>query len=666
LEGGIVHEQIVNRVQQMLPSGVHDFLVFRVVDFGINLWHPALFYPLLILVIFLLSGALRTGWAFIARPLGLYDPSHYRLFPRIPWRFCISPLFILRRWVRERHMGRKQTAGWASPIDRLFLMFRSGDVFVGRLRLFGIGLIMPIGIRTRRHLVMIAGTGAGKTTSLIAMLALHRGNAFVIDPNGQIARAQMRRCGRGGKGIIGKRGRSLALDPKEQLGRPSACWNVFDELHVAETREGIDSVPELASVMAFALVQQDSQSQPFFSNASREFVTALILYIYAEQPREHQHAVRLRQLLTSGLEGGPTKVGNRVCSPFDYLLFKMNECTAFNGIIRDGIATVVNASSNPDKIGQLLSSARTQTVWLDLPRIRSISMRSDFTLNELKTDTLSLFLVAPVSDVQETLSPWFRLLTVFAQQTFERIPGRPKYPTLFALDEMPSLGYIKAFDNAAPVMRKYGVQLLAITQDIEKLRDAYPQTYGGFLGGADAVIWMGTNHGESLEFLESSLGGHTITEVHTSGRIPGFRRKEKSKSDRPLAYAEQLREFLDPAHGNVIVTRNGPRALKLKTPHYFKELPVWMYESDPDEHERALRAMTRRVCRAISMPFDDKLFSGRISRARAMEMFCLSDPYTRDEVEQQFSSFQPTAAKNSEFARVVKNARAVLLKGAVS
>lgn len=659
-----MHQQIVNLVQQWMPVGVHDFFTVRLVGLGINIWHPGLFYPLLIALVFLVSGALRTLWAITTRPLGLYSPAHYRLFPRIPWRLCISPLFSIRRWIRERHMGRKQTAGWAGPIDRLFLLFRGGDVFVGRLRLFGIGLIMPVGIRTRRHLVMIAGTGAGKTTSLISMLALHRGNAFVIDPNGQIARAQMRRCGKGGKGIVGKGGRSLALDPKEQLGRPSACWNVFDELRVAEEREGIDSVPELASVMAFALVQHDSKSQPFFSNASREFVTALILYIYAEQPREHQNVIRLRQLLTSGLEGGPSRVGNRSCTPFDYLLFKMHECSAFGGIIRDGISTVADASSNPDKIGQLLSSARTQTVWLDLPRIRRISTRSDFTLNELKSGDLSLFLVAPVSDVQETLSPWFRLITVFAQQTFERIPGRPKHPTLFALDEMPSLGYIKAFDNAAPIMRKYGIQLLAITQDIEKLRDAYPQTYGGFLGGADAVIWMGTNHSESLEHLEHTLGGHTITEVHRTGWVPGFRKKEKSKADRPLAYAEQLREFLDPAHGNVVVTRGGPRALKLKTPHYFKELPVWMYEPDPDEHEKRLRAFVRGVLRSITRPFDRAPTKNRLSPAQAIEMFCLTVPYSHEDVERSYKLLQPTAAKSEEFARVVDKARAVLLSGA--
>jgi len=659
-----VHQEIVRRVQQWMPSGMRDTLTLRADGLGLDFWHPGLFYPFLIILFFVLVAILRTTWVLIARPLGLYNPAHYRLWPRVPWRLCLTPVVHIRRWIRERHMGRKQTAGWASPIERLFLMFRSGDVFIGRLRIFGIGFFMPIGIRTRRHLVMIAGTGAGKTTSLISMLGLHQGNAFVVDPNGQIARALMRQCGSGGHGILGKGGRAMALDPKEQLDRPSACWNVFDELHAAEKREGIDSVPELAAVMALSLVQQDSQSQPFFSNASREFVSALILYIYAKQPPEHQNIIRLRHLLTSGLEGGPTKVGNRVCTPFDYLLFKMNECKAFGGIIQDGIASVANAAGSPDKLGQLLSSARTQTAWLDLPRIRRISTRSDFTLNELKSGDLSLFLVAPVSDVQDTLSPWFRLITVFAQQTFERLPGRPKYPTLFAIDEMPSLGYIKAFDTAAPVMRKYGIQLLAITQDLEKLREAYPKTYGGFIGSADAVLWMGTNHPESLERLERSLGGHTITEVHHTGWVPGFRTKEKTKSDRPLAYADQLREFLDPAHGNVIVTRNGPRALKLKTAHYFKELPVWMYEPDPDERERQLRAGSRQLCQLISTPFDQKWFAKKISQDQAMEMFCITAPYSRDEVDRGYSMLQPSAEKNKEFARTVNQARAILLKGA--
>ena len=43
--------------------------------------------------------------------------------------------------------------------------------------------------------------------------------------------------------------------------------------------------------------------------------------------------------------------------------------------------------------------------------------------------------------------------------------------------------------TAAPLMRGYGVRLLIITQDLEKLAKAYPQEWEGFFGNAQ-IVWV--------------------------------------------------------------------------------------------------------------------------------------------------------------------------------
>jgi hypothetical protein len=522
----------------------------------------------------------------LLRICGLYNPDHYRFFPRVPWRFAF-PLFLrLDHWLADFAMGKKQNAKWAGPLERMAMMYKPGMLLLGRLRVLNIGWLMPVGMRTRRHLVMVATTGAGKTTSVISMLALHRGNSFVIDPKGQIAAALLDRMGGGGTGIIGKGRKALTLDPNRVVSdHPSACWNPFDELHQIEEREGREAVPEVAAKMAEALIQQDGQSQPIFANAAREFVKALVLHIYSREERGNQTLMTLRRMLCQGIQD-TDQDGSLPLTPIQNLLMQMDFNRSFEAI-GNAIGTVRDALKKQNE-GSFLSSAKVQLGWIDFDSIAAISGRSDFSLFDLKDGDLNLFIVGKPSDVRETYTGWFRLLTVMGMQAFERSTNRPAHPTMFVIDEMPSLGYIEVLEKAAPVMRGYGVQLLAITQDLALLQKAYPDGWSTFIGNADAVFWMATNHSESLRYLQQELGGRT----------------SKDGEDRPIAYGEQLRRFLEPERGNIIVTRNGARPLRLKVPHYFRELPVYYYQTDPNERETIARAKARDILQTL-IPEDD-------------------------------------------------------------
>jgi len=113
----------------------------------------------------------------------------------------------------------------------------------------------------------------------------------------------------------------------------------------------------------------------------------------------------------------------------------------------------------------------------------------------------------------------------------------------------------------------------------------------GFLGNADAIVWMSLNHSETLRALEERLGGKTHIEFVKDGS--GGKRAQQV--DRPIAYANQLSELLEPNSGTMIITPNGRRSLMVKTPHYFRELAVYHYQPDPNESETILRSLARSV-----------------------------------------------------------------------
>lgn len=74
-----------------------------------------------------------------------------------------------------------------------------------------------------------------------------------------------------------------------------------------------------------------------------------------------------------------------------------------------------------------------------------------------------------------------------------------------------------------------------------------------------------------------------------------MKRSRVVERERPLMYGDQLRRFLNPSGGRVIVTRAGKRPLRLKIATYYNELPVTAYDPDPDHREALLRRIVRFV-----------------------------------------------------------------------
>lgn len=513
------------------------------------------------------SIGLRLAWCWLFRPLGLWHPAWFRYWLWFPWRFVAAILLSYWRWFEEVfRLGQRATGGWAGIIAILIMVYRPGQIYLGRLRLCGFTGYQPIGINGPRHFAMVAGAGAGKTTLLMTILGLWRGNRLVIDPKGQISRS-----------IGAAPGQQLAiLDPDGLIeGVASDCWNYFDILAWVEDVWGLDKVVKFAMKASAALITQDNHHQPFWAEVSRNFLTGLILFVYVTQPKEKRNLLTVRQFLMQGYGG---------VDGFKYLLQDMISHDAFDGAIANRASEI--ARYDPEEVGKYLSSAQQQTGWLDLPSIRAISQYSTFNLADLKQGHLDLRLSASVGSIRGELSSWVRLMIVTALDLFEAIPGKMKDPCLFAIDEMPSIGAIAGLAAAAPVMRSYGVRLLVITQDIELLRKTYPKEWGGFLGNAEAVWWMGTNHSETAQHLSKTLGCHCLA-AGQEGR---------SDQERPLMDTDQIQLFLDPDRHNMIITRFGKRPMMLKNGPFFEELPVWLYQPDPDFTESPLRRFGRYLC----------------------------------------------------------------------
>lgn len=521
----------------------------------------------------------RTLIVFNARLLGLYHPSQYRYFPRLPWRIFYKIYIEIKRWYeRVFLMGQHSTGGFSGFLEVFTLLYKPGQILLGRAFGFGVGWLQPIGINVSRHLFAYAMTGAGKTTMLITVLSTWRNSVFCIDPKAQITNALFESDWR----------KWFVLDPYGISNAQNACFNAIDCIKEAQVRDGQQAAVLWAMRIAQALIITPSGSRtPYFTDTARGFLVGLILQVISAHPEEDHNLPYIRHLLVNGYRVFDEETGEeetRGDEAQQLLLRSMRDNPAFDGAIAGAAAAMASASNETG--GNVRSTLQEQTKWLDIPAVRAVLRSTTLPLSDLKTrDDVVFSLTAPVLSIREELAPLCRLLTNMTAYTFEAIAEK-KGQCLTIIDELPSQGHNETLEVMLAVARSYGQTVLGISQNIELMKKAYPQSWSMFSGEADAVYWMATNHNDTANHLAQTLGRktHVLTDNYTG---------EKSYREVNVMDADQVKRFLSPGSDNLIVTRAGMRALKLKNEPYFKALPVWKYAADPAHREAFLRRFMR-------------------------------------------------------------------------
>lgn len=525
--------------------------------------------------------AIRTVLILFSRKTGFYHPDYYRLWPRIPWRSLMIIWNNIRIWFeRTFQMGNRATGGFANALHTLTLLYKPGHILLGRAFAWGFGLLQPVGIKVERHLFMYAMTGAGKTTALITILSTWRNSVFVIDPKAQITNALFEYDWRAW----------YVLDPYGISSAISACFNVYDCIKSAMERDGPHAAVLWAMRIAQALVITPSGSRtPYFSDTARGFLVGVILHVLSTHPEEDHNLPYIRNLLINGYRVYSKETGKEETTPEEaqqLLLRAMLNNPAFGGAIAGAAAALANASGETG--GNIRSTLLEQNKWLDIPAVCNVLRSTSLPLSDLKTRNDVVFsLTAPVLSIREELAPLCRLLTNMTAYTFEYIREK-NGQCLTIVDEIASQGYNETFEVMLAVARSYGQTVLGISQNIELMKKTYPKSWATFSGEADAVFWMATNHDGTAAHLSQILGKKSHVERDNySGR--------KTYREVAVMDADQVKRFLSPDSDNLIVTRAGMRALKLKNEPYFKALPVWKYAADPSHKETFWRRITRKA-----------------------------------------------------------------------
>ena len=408
-------------------------------------------------------------------------------------------LWFLLMLLVMRRQGRPSTshgsARWASDAERAALRPRPGyaDLVIGRIGR------RQIAIPERdqyEHLLLVAPTGAGKTSG-------------VILPN-----------------LLAEPGtRSLVItDPKRELLRKSSpaigarygaenVWALdFLDPTLSRGYNPLAYVTDAATADLFAQtwVRNTGESKDaFWSNAARTLIGAAALHLIATEEITPP-LVALVELLCG--------------TPAEYVSAALAE-SPVPEVRRLARGFLANMAKNERLLGSVFTELPPRFTCLNLPEVRAVTGTNEIAFAQLARQPTALYLALD-PQYSRTLAPltacfflhFFTTLTSIAK----RVPsGALPVPVLAYLDEFGTVGHIPEFASRMATVRSAGIGCLLVVQDLAQLTKAYGEEDADtILSNATTKMCLGRVTHDDAEYFSKLAGTTTVYSANRSASRP--------------------------------------------------------------------------------------------------------------------------------------------------
>lgn len=247
--------------------------------------------------------AIQLAYTGIAKMLGVFHPEHYSRIPTWSWRYVyrwvIEPV---TDWFEELfRFNRGANGGFAPFLSSLCNVYKRGDVLLGSARApWGGGWVQPLGAKAERHLLMIAGSGSGKTVFLKSLIGTHHpdASAIIVDPKITMYRALAEALRKQGRPVF-------LLLPAGTDDLTSHRWNPLFEISALMERVGPHVATFLCDKLAYAIVEKsENENQPYFPDTARVILSAVIAHVLTTEPPERRNLLRVYELISRGYVPG--------------------------------------------------------------------------------------------------------------------------------------------------------------------------------------------------------------------------------------------------------------------------------------------------------------------------------------------------------------------------
>lgn len=370
------------------------------------------------------------------------------------------------------------------------------------------------------HGLVFAGSGGFKTTSVTVPTALKWGGGLVaLDPSNEVAPMVITHRRKAGRDVH-------VLDPKD----PATGFNVLDWIgRFGGTRE--EDVVAVANWVVTDTGRSTSIRDDFFRASALQLITALIadVCLSGHTEKEHQH---LRQMRANLSEPEP-KLRERLQKIYD---------NSESDFVKENVAPFI--AMTPETFSGVYANAVKETHWLSYPNYAALVSGSSFATDDIAECKTDIFVNLDLKTLEAHPGLARTIIGALLNAIYNR-NGEIKGRTLFLLDEVARLGYLRILETARDAGRKYGISLVLLFQSIGQMRE----TYGGrdatskWFESASWVSFAAINDPETADYISRRCGNTTVEvdQLSRSSQMSGSSRtRSKQLAARPLILPEEV------------------------------------------------------------------------------------------------------------------------------
>jgi type IV secretion system protein VirD4 len=331
----------------------------------------------------------------------------------------------------------------------------------------------PLAYIGDRQLITFGPNGSGKSWRLLIpnLARLLHWSIVVVDPKGELAAHSAVYRQRGGRKV-------LVIDPFQVMEQTYP--RLVEKYPSLFTSHGYNPVAAL-------------KPGPRFVDDAKKLAEALIK---VEHTNDKYWPLSARALAKGLLMGLRLDFGDAACLGLLRALVGMeaDELAANNkGMVarwkskEPAIAASLNRFTKFDpqnkELFGILSTAITETDWLDSPQIAEDLLQGAFDFGRLKQEPTTVYLVLP-PEYLDTHATWLRIMITSILLPLLRSVEDAKTPVLFMLDEYAQLGRMEVIESNLALMRGYGVKLWPVLQDIQQLKEVHEKRWESFISNS--------------------------------------------------------------------------------------------------------------------------------------------------------------------------------------
>ena len=299
------------------------------------------------------------------------------------------------------------------------------------------------------HMLFFSGSGGFKTVSNVVPTALrYSGPLICFDPSTEVAPIVVDHR------ILALRREVLVLDPTN----PIVGFNVLDGIEHSRKKE--EDIVTMAHMLLSESVRIDTSTGSYFQNQAPHLLTGLLAHVMLSPEYEGRRTLRsLRQIVS---EPEPSVLA---------MLRDIQE-NSTSLFIRETLGVFTNMTEQT--FSGVYSTASKDTQWLSLENYAALVCGSTFKSSDIVSGKKDVFLNIP-GDILLSYPGIGRVMIGALMKAMTRADGDFQRRTLFVLDEVDLLGYMRLLEQARDRDRKHGITMMLMYQSVGQLERHFGQ-----------------------------------------------------------------------------------------------------------------------------------------------------------------------------------------------